>query len=330
MNHAFRIGLLLLLALAQPAFGQGAASAPTKRVGYLVWSSVGPRGHLESALVDGLRDQGYVEGRNLVIDRRYVDAGIDQVRAAAEELTALMPDVIVSTCSDSTAAAKQATAASHIPVVMAYVADPVGQGLIASYSQPGGNVTGLASQAEDTMPKLLQLISEMVPAGATVAVLYHTTSPAHPRLWQRLESAAKERGTRLLRVDFAKRVDIAPAIEAIGEGRIGAMIALPDDNMMYNAREQLVKLVEQRRIPVIFGSREFTDIGGLMSYGPSLASSYRYTATYVDKLFGGACPANLPVEQPTRFELVVNLRTARGPGLAIPPSLLALADEVIR
>src|SRR5207247_1756874 len=164
------------------------------------------------------------------IERRYVDGGIDQVRVAARELAALNPDAIVSTCSDSTAAAKEETAPSGIPVVMAFVSDPVGQGLIASYQRPVGNITGLSSQA--------------------------------------------------------------------------------DDNLTYNARVQLIELVKKQRIPTIFGAREFVDIGGLMSYGPDLASSYRHTAVYVDKVLTGTKPANLPVEQPTHFEFVVNLAAA--------------------
>ena len=304
--------------------------AKTKHVGYLVWSSYGPRGNLEQSLLDGMRDEGYVEGKNLVIERRYVDGGIDQVRVAARELAALNPDAIVSTCSDSTAAAKEATAPSGIPVVMAFVSDPVGQGLIASYQRPGGNITGLSSQAEDTLPKMLQYLSEVVPAGTRVAVLYHTSNPVHPRLWQRLNQAGKERGPNLVRIDISGKADFAAAFDTIGRERLGGLLVLPDDNMTYNARVQLIELVKKQRIPTIFGAREFVDIGGLMSYGPDLASSYRHTAAYVDKVLTGTKPANLPVEQPTHFEFVVNLAAAKVLGVTIPQNMLLLANDVVR
>jgi putative ABC transport system substrate-binding protein len=302
----------------------------TKHVGYLVWSSYGARGNLEQSLLDGMRNEGYVEGKNLVIERRYVEGGLDQVRVAARELVALSPDAIVSTCSDSTAAAKEATSASGIPVVMAFVSDPVGQGLIASLQRPGGNITGLSTQAEDTLSKMLQYILEVVPAGTRVAVLYHTTNPVHPRLWQRLDQAGRERGANLVRIDVSRGADLAAAFDTIGRERLGALIVLPDDNMTYNARVQLVELVKGQRIPAMFGAREFVDIGGLMSYGPDLASSYRHTAVFVDKVLTGTKPANLPVEQPTRFEFVVNLAAAKTLGIAISQQMLVLADDVVR
>jgi len=331
MVYAIRLFVLVGALLA--VFTEALAQAPdkTKHVGYLVWSSYGARGHLERALLDGMRDEGYVEGKNLVVERRYVDVGdLEQVRAAARELAALKLDAIVSTCSDSTAAAKQATANSSVPVVMAYVSDPVGQGLIVSYSHPGGNVTGVASQAEDTLPKMLQYILEVVPAGTRVAVLYNTGNPAHPRLWQRVESAAKERGMVLERIEVSKGADLGPALDNFGREHLGALLVLPDDNMTYNRRGQLIELVQRQRIPVIFGAREFVDIGGLMSYGPSLASNYRHTAAYVDKVLTGTRAGDLPVEQPTKFELVINLKSAKALGLTIPQSLVLRADEVIQ
>ena len=327
------IQLLILFAAAISMLVPGVLAqvpAKTKHVGYLVWSSYGPRGNLEQSLLDGMRDEGYVEGKNLVIERRYVDGGIDQVRVAARELAALNPDAIVSTCSDSTAAAKEATAPSGIPVVMAFVSDPVGQGLIASYQRPGGNITGLSSQAEDTLPKMLQYLSEVVPAGTRVAVLYHTSNPVHPRLWQRLNQAGKEREPNLVRIDISGKADFAAAFDTIGRERLGGLLVLPDDNMTYNARVQLIELVKKQRIPTIFGAREFVDIGGLMSYGPDLASSYRHTAAYVDKVLTGTKPANLPVEQPTHFEFVVNLAAAKALGVTIPQNMLLLADDVVR
>ena len=305
--------------------------AKTKHVGYLVWSSYGARGNLEQSWLDGMRDEGYVEGKNLVVERRYVDGGtFDQVRAAARELAALNPDVIVSTCSPSTAAAKEATSNSGVPVVMAFVADPVGQGLIASYKHPGGNITGTSNQAEDTLPKMLQYLLEVVPAGTRVAVLHNTNNPVHPRLWQQVEQAAKGLGTTLVRTDVSGSSDLSAAFDTIGRERLGGLLVLPEDNMTYNTRVQLIELVQRQRIPAIFSAREFVDIGGLMSYGANFTSSYRHTAVYVDKVLTGAKPANLPVEQPTRFEFVVNLAAAKALGVTIPQDLVLRADDVVR
>ena len=314
--------LFCVLALAQTA-------DKTKHVGYLVWSSEAPRGHLEQALLDAMRADGYVEGKNLVIEWRYVDGNDDSLRSAASELAAMKLNVIVSTCSDSTAAAKQATASSPVPIVMAYVSDPVGQGLIASYSRPGGNITGLASQAEDTVPKMFQYLAEVVPPGTRVAVLYPTTAPSHPLLWRRLESVARERGISVGRVDIVRRADLPAAFDTIAREGYGALLVLPDDNMTFNARAQLLELINRQRIPTMFGAREFVDSGGLMSYGPSIASGYRQAAAYVDKVLAGARPADLPVEQPTKFELVVNAGTARALGVTLPQALLVRADEFV-
>ena len=325
--------LILFVAASSMSVPDVLAEVPakTKHVGYLVWSSTAARGNLEQSLLDGMREEGYVEDKNLVVDGRYIDGGtFDQVRAAARELAALNPDAIVSTCSPSTAAAKEATSTSGIPVVMAFVSDPVGQGLIASYRHPGGNITGLSSQAEDTLPKMLQYLSEVVPAGTRVAVLYHTGNPVHPRLWQRLDLAAKESGANLVRIDFSSSADFAAAFDTIGRERLGGLLVLPDDNMTYNARVQLIALVHRQRIPAIFGGRDFVDIGGLMSYGPNLARAYQHTAVYVHQVLMGAKPANLPVEQPTRFEFVVNLAVAKTLGITIPQQMLALADDIVR
>jgi putative tryptophan/tyrosine transport system substrate-binding protein len=321
--------LILLVALAS-ALALGQTLDKTKHVGYLVWSSEGPRGHLEQALLDAMRADGYVEGKNLVIERRYIEGNADDLRAAASELAAMKLNLIVSTCSDSTRAAKQATAASPVPIVMAYVSDPVGQGLIASYSRPGGNITGLASQAEDTLPKMLQYLTEVVPPGTRVAVLYHTIAPSHPLLWRRLEAVARERGISVSRVDIVTRADLPAAFNTIARDGYGALLVLPDDNMTFNARAELIELVKRQRIPAIFGLREFVDSGGLMSYGPSIASGYRKAAVYVDKVLAGARPAELPVEQPTKFELVVNTGAARALGITISQDLLLRADDIVR
>ena len=332
MRHAmqFFISFVAAFSLSVPDV-LAQAPSKTKHVGYLVWSSYGQRGNLEQSLLDGMREEGYVEGKNLVVERRYIDGGTyDEVRAAARELAASHPDAIVSTCSPSTAAAKEATSASGIPVVMAFVSDPVGQGLIASYKHPGGNITGLSSQAEDTIPKMLQYLSQVVPPGTRVAVLYRATNPVHPLLWQRLDQAAKQTGANLVRIDFSGTGELPSAFDTISRERLGALLVLPDDNVTYNVRKQLIEFVRRQRIPAIFGSRDFVDIGGLMSYGANLSGAYRHTAVYVDKVLRGAKPASLPVEQPTRFEFVVNLTTAKTLGITIPQQMLVLADDIVR
>jgi putative ABC transport system substrate-binding protein len=332
MRHAIRflISFVAALSISVPN-ALAELPAKTKRVGYLVWSSYGSRGNLEQSLLDGMRDEGYVEGKNLVVERRYVDGGSwEEIRAAARDLAALHLDAIVSTCSPSTAAAKEATSRSGTPVVMAFVSDPVGQGLIASYKRPGGNITGLSSQYEDALPKMLQYLSQVVPVGTRVAILFNTNNPVHPRLWQLLEKASKGSGMNLVRIDVSGRADFAAAFDTISRERLGALLVLPDDNMTYNARVQLITLVQRQRIPAIFGVREFVDLGGLMSFGPNLASNYRQTAVYVDKVLGGAKPANLPVEQPKHFEFVVNLAAAKTLGVTIPQDLVLRADDIIR
>ena len=332
MRYASQL-LALFVAIVLAQVPDTLAQTPDKtiRMGYIVWSNYSSRSHLEQALLDGMRDRGYVEGKNLVVERRYVDVGgVEQVRAAAGELAALKLDAIVSTCSPSTAAVKQATSNSGIPVVMAVVSDPVGQDLIASYGHPGGNITGLSSQGEDTLPKMLQYLFEVLASGTRIAVLYNTSNPAHPRLWQGLEQAGSKLGTNLVRIDVAGRRDLAAAFDTIKRERLGALLVLPDDNMTFNARAQLLELVQRQRIPAIFGAREFVDGGGLMSYGTNYAASYRQAAIYVDRVLAGAKPADLPVEQPTRFEFVVNVAAAKALGVAIPQSLLLRADDVVR
>ena len=332
MRHAIQI-IVLFVAAFTALVPDTVAQTPdkTKRVGYIVWSTYGSRSHLEQAFLDSMRDRGYVEGKNLVVERRYVEVGgIEQVRVAAGELAALKLDAIVATCSPSTMAVKQATSNSGVPVVMAVVSDPVAQELIASYSHPGGNVTGLSSQGEDTLPKMLEYIREVLPSGTRIAVLYNKSNPVHARLWQVLEQAGKKLGASLVRIEVAGRGDLGAAFDTIGRERLGALLVLPDDNMTFNARVRLIELVQALRIPAIFGAREFVDAGGLMSYGPNYASSYRQAAVYVDKVLAGVKPANLPVEQPTRFDLVINLAAAKATGIAIPQPLLLRADDVVR
>ena len=311
-----------------PAFAQ--APEKTKRLGILVSGSAGPRSHLEQALLDGMRDRGYVEGRNLVVERRFANGIPERLHQGARELAALGLDAIVSTCSPSTNAAKQATATLGTPIVMANVSDPVGQGLIASLARPGGNITGRSSQADETLPKMLQLFSAVLPKSTRVAVLHNTRNPVHARMWRELLQVSVGLDVTLVRIDVAGPKDFPAAFDTIARERLGALLVLPDDNMTMNFRAQLVELVTARGLPTMYGPREFVVQGGLMSYGENYAVSYRRTAGYVEKVLAGAKPGNLPVEQPTQFELVVNLKTAKALGITVPQSLLVQADEVLQ
>lgn len=331
MRHAIRIFLLSIAALwvsVPPAFAQ--SPEKIKRMGFVVYGASGPRGHLEQALLDGLRDQGYVEGRNLVVERVYAEGSAERLRDGASALAALNLDAIVSTCSPSTNAVKLATSSSRTPIVMAVVSDPVRQGLVASLAHPGGSVTGRASLAEATVSKMLELFSAVLPKTASVAVLYNTRNPIHPLLWDELLAAGKALDRKLARVDVAGPKDFPAAFETIARERLGGLLVLPDDNMTMNFRAQLVELATKHRVPAFYGVREFVDQGGLMSYGENVASSYRSTAAHVGKVLAGAKPADLPVEQPTRFEFVVNVGAAKALGVAIPDALLIRADEVIQ
>ena len=335
MRHAIRfLAAALAALLLWPASAQspaaGHAPEPTKRVGYIVYGSSAARDHLLQAFLAGMREQGYVEGRNLIIERRFAEGSADRLREGASALAALELDAIISTCSPSTSAVKQATAGSGTPVVMAVVSDPVGQGLVASLARPGGNITGRSSQGEDTLPKMFDLFSAVLPKDATIGVLYNVDNPAHPLLWERAQTAGRALDLKLVRIDVAGSKDFAAAFDTLAQQHLAALLVLPDDNMTMNARARLVELAARQRMPAFYGPREFVDQGGLMSYGENYASGYRGAAVYVGKVLAGAKPAALPVEQPTRFEFVVNLGAAKALGLTMPPSLLLRADDVVQ
>lgn len=323
---AFAAGALLLSAL--PA---SLAQSPDKKahIGILIGGSLAQRGHLERALLQGLREQGYVEGKNLVLERRYAEGRVDLVPEYARELAAMKLDAMVTTCTPSTRAAQQATRST--PIVMAAVADPVGQSLIASLARPGANITGLSSQAEDIMPKMLELFAAVLPRPTTVAVLVEARSEVHPRMWQALGPVAQTLNIRLIRISVGRppEVQLRAAFETAVREKAGAVFVLPDEPMFLSWRPEIVALAARHRLPAFYGAREFVDDGGLMSYGENLRNAYRNAASYVDKLARGANPGETPVAQPTQFELVVNAKTARALGITIPQSLLLRANEVI-
>ncbi|CAG1008870.1 hypothetical protein BURK1_03585 [Burkholderiales bacterium] len=328
VRHVAAIAGGALLLAASPAVH---AQSPdrTARVGILVGGSLAQRGHLEQALLQGLREQGYVEGRNLVIERRYADGRVERVPEFARELAAMKLDAVITTCTPSTRAAQQAIGST--PIIMAAVADPVGQQLITSLARPGANTTGLSSQAEDIMPRMLGLFADVLPAQTTVAVLADARSDVHPRMWRALGPVAQRLKLKLVKIDVAGPADahLSAAFETAVRENAGAIFVLPDEPMFLTRRAKIVALAARHRLPAFYGAREFVDDGGLMSYGESLRVAYRNAASYVRKVAEGAAPGELPVGQPTRFELVINMKTARSLAVAVPASVLLGADEVI-
>jgi len=297
----------------------------TLRVGILSSGTLEDRNALDQALVQGLRDQGYVEGRNLVIERRY---GLSRIKESAADLAGMHLDAVVTTCTPSTRLMKETT--SSTPIVMAAVSDPVSQGIIASLAKPGQNVTGTSSQAEDLLAKRLELLAAIVPKSTIIAVLVNANNPVHALGWQRLANAAQGAGIVLLKVELKSGDELEAALETAVRARAGALFVMPDDPLMMNLRPRLVGLAAKYGMPDFYWASEFVEAGGLMSYGENLRSSYRAAAGYLDKIKKGANPGNLPVEQPTRFELVINTKRAQALGIGVPRSILLRADEVIQ
>jgi putative ABC transport system substrate-binding protein len=303
-GHAYRIGLLG----TAPLVGTGAA-------------------RLVEALVEGLRELGYVDGRNVVLERRYDPQGRpDHLVELAGELVRLRVNVIVATGTLAPHAAKSAT--TTIPVVFTNHGDPVGSGLVASLARPGGNVTGLSLLGRELVPKQLELLKKAVPRIVRVAVLWNPNNQTHPQTLQEAESAARALGLRLQPLPATGRNDYDRVFAAMTSPRPDALLALGDP-IFWNQRAQIVGMATRSRLPGMFGQREYVEAGGLMSYGADVADSFRRAATYVDKILNGAKPGDLPIEQPARFELVINSRTATVIGLKIPESALVLADQII-
>ena len=309
------------------------AAAPVPaHIGVLFLGSPEQRDEVDRNLLVGLSELGYVEGRDLVLERRYANSEPGKLAGFAQEFAARKFDAIVTTCTPTTRAASNAT--QSIPIVMVAVSDPVGAAFVKSLAQPGTNVTGRSSQSNDIVPKMLDLFARAVPRAEPLAVLVNVNNPAQEALWRGAAPAARALNLALQRVEVrsAENVrgeDLPAAFERIVKGRAGGVFVLPDDPMSLLNRARIIALAQQHRLPALYGASEFPESGGLMSYGESIADSARQSARHLDRLLKGASPATLPVEQPTRFELVINLKTARGLGVTIPKDLLVLADKVI-
>ena len=306
-----------------------AAQQPAKvaRIGYLTAgspSSVAPR---VEAFRHGLRDLGYLEGKNAAIEWRYAHGKLDRLAALASELVDQKIDVIVSGGPQTTRSAKKATAT--IPIVMAFDNDPVRNGFIASLARPGGNITGLSTLAPELSGKQVELLKEIVPNLARLAVLGNSNEPANPQALKEKQLVARAFGVQLQYLDVLGPRDVEIAFRAASKDRSEAVLVLGSPVAIFQ-RLEIAALAIKSRLPVIHYATEFVQDGGLMTYGPSITDLFSRSATYVDKILKGAKPADLPVEQPTKFELVINLKAAKRIGLTVPPNVLARADKVIR
>ena len=325
--------VLLALSLAlvihgAPLVADAQQPAKVSRIGFLVPSTPAASSHLLDTLRQGLRELGYVEGKNFILERRYAEGRVERLPDLAAELVRLKVDMIVTATTPAVQAAKQAT--STIPIVMANSFDPVGTGLVASLARPGGNITGLSTLHQELTGKLLQLLKEAVPGVSRVAFLGSQDVPYSALAFKEAQVAARALGLELQFVDLRSPAEFDSAFSTMTKERAGALIVPVTIPLLFASRKQIVDLAVKHRLPGMYYLKEFVDAGGLMAYGPSNPDLFRRAATYVDKILKGAKPADLPVEQPTKFELVINLKTAKALGLTIPQSVLIRADQVIQ
>jgi putative ABC transport system substrate-binding protein len=322
--------LSILLVAVQLAFGVAAHAqqlAKVPRIGFLLGSNPSAAAARIEAFREGLRQLGDVEGKNIVIEYRYAEGNNDRLPALAAELVRLKVDIVVSGGPAVTRPLKEAT--NTIPIVMAFDDDPVGNGFVASLARPGGNITGLATLAPELSGKQLELLKEIIPKLSRVAVLWTSTQPGTAQALKEIELAAGALKVQLQYLDVLDPKDIEIAFREAREKRADAILLL-NSPALNTHRTQIADLAVKNRLPAVYGQPEYTDAGGLVFYGASITDIFRRAATYVDKILKGARPADLPVEQPTKFEFVINLKAAKQIGLTIPPNVLARADKVIK
>jgi putative ABC transport system substrate-binding protein len=315
------------LLLAAPLAAE-AQQAKIYRVGFLSQSSPPPPGSQPGVFTRTLRDLGYVEGRNLVLEFRWAEGQNARFPSLAAELVALKPEVIVADSTPGAIAAKRAT--TVIPIVMVNVSDPVGTGIVASLANPGGNVTGTTDYGMSMAVKDVELLHDLVPRATRIAVLM-SDNPVHPLQLKLVQDAAKSIGLTVLPTLVKTEADLGGAFASMARQKAGAAMWLGGAPFSTPSQsKQLAELAAKAKLPMLYPGRSYVDQGGLMSYAPTYQERYGKAAVFVDKILKGAKPSDLPVEQPTKFELVINLKTAKALGLTIPPSLLARADEVIQ
>jgi putative tryptophan/tyrosine transport system substrate-binding protein len=318
------ITLLGGAAASWPVAARAQQTSKPARIGYLAFRSPISA---DAAFLKGLVELGWVEGQNIIIERQFAAANAERLKDSAAELVRLKVDVIVAAASAPTKVAKEATAS--IPIVFANTGDPVGQGFVQSLPRPGGNITGIAFDASpDITAKQAQLLIEVVPTASRLAVLWNPTSAFLHSYWSVLKTVAPTLRVSLQSLEVGDPNELERAFDSMIRERADGLIVLSDTFATFY-RSRLAELAAKHRLPTVYGHSQYIEAGGLMSYGPSLSDVYRRAASYVDKILKGAKPADLPVEQPTKFELVINLKTAKALGLEVPPTLLARADEVI-
>ena len=318
---------LALVVFALPVCLDAQPGPKVAKIGVLTPSSPAGSGHLVDAFRQGLRELGYVESKSFVLETRYGDGRSERLPELARGLVALKPDVIVTSTDVATVAVKRAT--RTIPIVMALSTDPVATGFVASLAHPSGNITGLSSVSAALSGKRLQLLKETVPGLSRVAFLWNPDVRGALLDYKEAEEVARSLRLELYSLEVSTAEDLDRAFSAMTSQRAQAFVVPPANVVMFGRRAEIARFALSSRLPAMYSAKEYVDDGGLMSYGPSVPGMFRRAAVYVDKILNGANPAELPVEQPTKFELVINLKTAKAVGLTIPASLLARADQVI-
>jgi putative tryptophan/tyrosine transport system substrate-binding protein len=325
MNRRDTVLALLALSAAPIAAAQQAAKVP--RIGFLGNSTAALEANLVGPFHEGLRDLGYVEGRNVLIEYRWAEGKYERFPSLIGELIALKVDVIVTAGIPATLAVKKA--ATSVPLVMVAVADPVATGIVASLNRPAGNITGLTSMSLDLEGKRLELLREVVPTISHIAVLWNAGNPGQVILVKETRAAAQVLGMKVLSLGVRNKEEIENALAAIVRERPGGLLVLADRLFLHH-RARIVDFAAQQRLPGVHSYRELVEAGGLMSFGPSYAGMHRRAAYFVDKILKGANPADLPIERPATFELVINLKAAKALGLTIPQSIILRATELIQ
>jgi putative ABC transport system substrate-binding protein len=314
--------------LAAPLAVEAQQAPKIAKIGWLNPGTPATSAHLLEAFRQGLRDLGHVEGKTFVLEPRAAEGRAERLPDLARELVHLKVDVILTSTDVAIAAARQQT--RTIPIVMATSTDPLGTGFVASLAHPGGNVTGLSTMSPELTGKRLELLKGVIPRLSRVAFLWNPDIRGAVLDYNQTEGAARSLGLQVQSVEATRGEDLDRAFSAITEQRAQALIVPSPNPVTFVNRGRIVSFVQRNRLPSMYTTREYVDEGGLMSYGHNTADLYRRAATFVNKILKGAKPADLPIEQPTKYNLVINLKTAKALGLTIPPSLLARADEVIQ
>ena len=321
------LGLVTLLLTAAGTFAEAQQPAKVPRIGILFGASSAANAGRGEAFRQGLRELGYIEGKNIVIEDRYADGKLDRLPALTAELLRLNMDVVVTAGPAVTRPVKEAT--NTIPIVMAFDSDPVGSGFVASLARAGGNITGLSSLSPELTGKRLELLKETVPKLLRVAVLGNPANTATALNFKEAEVAARAYGLQVQSLEVRGPHDLDSVFSSMIKWRADALLPLGDSIIVFH-RERIVNFAAKNRLPSMYGDKAWVEAGGLMSYGPDILDSFRRAATYVDKILKGTKPADLPVEQPTKFEFIINLKAAKQIGLSIPPNVLVRADRVIK